>query len=1264
MPDIFQSTNIINLASKMDSRTSSEYLNIDPDTTSFTFRNLQNADLFNTKALSTRLGTIDLGGGILNSSGQATPIYSLYSGNTQGTVSGIYVQPVFLQPNSANRQGLIINIPQSPTSGITNFVLNGGTILLQDVSSTQNVIEAGYDINIQMYLAEVGAANQTVTTFLDTFTFTGTHNIALSGNFNDLINAPTLNNVSTQNIDATPLAISNTTIVNFGSSLNYVQGNNPNLLSSYATPWIEVPYTFSAPFQLELGTTYYLYIVANNTSGTTSRDIQSQIIWDNKDISPNTIYSYMTTNHMTGTSYYNILTDADFIWPDYGITKAWLSGEVDQYHTPDYTLLEFPNVDYVVPLPISGANLNPDFNTEAIIFSNLTPAPNLQPLPSFTSAMSGVSTTSAEFGQTFTPVTGTYIINGGYIYANTWANTYWKSQARNNTSIDLNDYTTNYVCNLYQILGTTGTRTSGTLTYQTQLLTSYSGNYTFTNPNTYQNPYNNQSLPGAEINSNLQQIQAVFSNPVTINQTGNTQYLLGWQFLNSSNAPITDFETYTQNVEISNNVFKPYYYFQSPILIGFNDSLSGPVSGSFVRREASGFEAYVANDSLSFGVYSFPTGNGIQLVYDFNIGSSRLEKVIIGQNNNLYSCNFDTPEDLSLIFTGSGSSISPNNELLWDATTYSNLMFATQYSESGTQVCWNQIYTQPSGNWTQPWGLQPAFTMYPITGTVASTGSSSYSGQSLGYGLSSGQSVSVLLATQMETGGYRSSTQTFTCPTGSSHVYIGLSGLDIFRISGTSTNSQYFFDVVPQSTYVFVTQAADIYGNPVTGTSPAASGIPATTDTFYLAEILSAPSGLSPICLNPLENSGTFIGTIASGTGTTPNTNGHIYLGNFDANTLTQQIPNVLFYNQAYLDEQIPTPQFKKTVVFFNYIIGVGDPNEPSGFYYCGISPNGLGQPQIWGTDGEVAGFVPIAPNSPQGNSPITGIEVFRDNLFIFTYNAVYRFVYTGNPASPFSRYTMSNVLGSLGFFSTVSTDYGVFFLSQFGPALVSLGPPDTIGDEILPTFQNFDHTNLTFAVALYDRERQQIYWSISNDISSPNNQTGLVYSTATQAWNIRQGAMWLSAGIIFDFDNFNQLWIGTSNGQLQQIAVDDTYTDTIFVSANGNILTQTITLEAETPWLNIGNSETLKRIKNMAINCETSAQQLQIDVYYDQNDTQLKFTRYLTMDNAVIQRYISWGSRPCHTCKLVITSIGEAVPVKLKSIQFTYSDLGVQSQR
>jgi hypothetical protein len=248
-----------------------------------------------------------------------------------------------------------------------------------------------------------------------------------------------------------------------------------------------------------------------------------------------------------------------------------------------------------------------------------------------------------------------------------------------------------------------------------------------------------------------------------------------------------------------------------------------------------------------------------------------------------------------------------------------------------------------------------------------------------------------------------------------------------------------------------------------------------------------------------------------------------------------------------------------------------------------------------------------------------------------------------------------------LGIFTTVSTDYGVIGLNQFGPFLASYAGIENIGDEILPYYQNLDRTELIFAVAIHDPARQQIYWSISSAAESPDNQLGLVYSYAEKAWGVRQEGMWNVGARIGDVDNFSKYYIGDTYGQIKQINVGNADNDVLFVDTNGTDLSKNITLELETPWLNFENSQDLKQLKFVKINCDSSAQKLRVDVYFDQDDTTKKYSRYINMNVPVINRVCSLAG-VCRTVKLVITSVGLPAQVKLNSLQFGYVPMGASS--
>src|ERR1700722_12509447 len=120
-----------NFAAKMDTRTNDEILDITAaNDRGLELYNLQNGDLFYTKSLAVRQGVIDVCGGIINASGAATPVYTLYSGT--GTVNGFYPEPVFFETSFPDREGMIINFASQGASGINTFNLYGGTILMRD----------------------------------------------------------------------------------------------------------------------------------------------------------------------------------------------------------------------------------------------------------------------------------------------------------------------------------------------------------------------------------------------------------------------------------------------------------------------------------------------------------------------------------------------------------------------------------------------------------------------------------------------------------------------------------------------------------------------------------------------------------------------------------------------------------------------------------------------------------------------------------------------------------------------------------------------------------------------------------------------------------------------------------------------------------------------------------------------------------------------------------------------------------------------------
>jgi hypothetical protein len=164
----------------------------------------------------------------------------------------------------------------------------------------------------------------------------------------------------------------------------------------------------------------------------------------------------------------------------------------------------------------------------------------------------------------------------------------------------------------------------------------------------------------------------------------------------------------------------------------------------------------------------------------------------------------------------------------------------------------------------------------------------------------------------------------------------------------------------------------------------------------------------------------------------------------------------------------------------------------------------------------------------------------------------------------------------------------------------------------------------------------------------------------AEKAWTLRQGGMWNVGNPILDTDDFTLLYVGDVLGQIQQLDSGNTDQDILFNDGIGTTLSRNISLQYETPWLNLENAQDQKNLINMRINCQTSDQRLKVDVYTNQNDTTPRYTRYLKMNVPVINRVISLA-QTCRTVKFIVSSVGSPSPIKINSLQISYYNQGPQ---
>jgi hypothetical protein len=998
-------TNIINLAAKMNSRQNNESMNIDPNTTSMEMVSLTNADLFHTQALAARLGVDDISNGIVNASGGSSIIVQTADNSASGTAEST-VTITNQQPNVIfDYAGMFI----IPTGNGQNLFT--GTFYHSSTLSASAYSALGSEIDYELkFKAWVYPMDQATLPSSGTSWMSGTtaprripHDIGLSGNYN-VAPYPQITIASASLNSSTPVAIS--------VPITFTPGPYTWDGSNYVTATGTFDVVFSAPYEMNTGTVYWIKPLIENTSGTSNRSIELTYVQNGAtDISPNTL---MAQEFL----YIGAPANQSYAVRKFAPEKSWFKTNIYEYQSPSYLLVDNGTANRTITVPIVSGSFISAPNFVANVQTGVVTGLSYQPLSR--------TTKSPEFGEVIHIPSGTWTIYGSYFFANTYTGLSNQGAALNNWTRNAvpfpsTDYNAGYFGYFSSIDSSSGAITGSNYKINNRtILAEFSGNHVFSNPIDY--PLNPTNGPVY----NLDKIYALYNNPVTIATTG-ADYLLSFKFYDfTSGGDMTDYVDY--------NVGNTFTYTVTPFQIAVNQTTNG--SGAFVYNWSgndTNFNQYNDNGAaggndrdLTCGLIYIPSGNAITSIYDYRVGDSRTQKVIYTQRDEVRAFDLYNPNAPTVLFTGAAI----DNDNKWSHSTFQNLLFSHQYSQT-SGVCWDQIFSSNvTGNSMQPHGLRPEFYSNEI----------SYTGT--GDSLASGTITSIMMATQLFSGGLRASKIKDIQISSNAQAIVELTGTDIFNGNLYPTGSQYAFDPVPQSTYVFATENSGV--------------------TFYLAQLFTGTSVYSlSETNNPISNTGTFPVYIR-------NISGPVSTGSI---VLTQQIPNVIVNPQEYLVNQVDVPKFKKTIVWKNILWGIGDPDNPSRLWYSEIQA-----PNIFGVDTNYFGYIDIDNDNGQ---ELTGIEVFKDYLIIFKQNSTYRGTFTSNPALPIDIFKLSSTIGNLGIFTTVSTDYGIFGLSQYGPILASYAGVDTVGDEILPTYQDFDHNDLIFAVAIHDRARQQIYWSI-----------------------------------------------------------------------------------------------------------------------------------------------------------------------------------------
>lgn len=1162
-----KSSPMINLASSMDQRSNNEILNIGDEAAKMIAFELENADLFYTASLASRNGTEDLSNGLAGY-----------------PVSGVTFVDLGLPYGSGHSyQNLITTAGPYDYEGFM-MVASGDSLMSEGTLNLQELVaKATYDaspitytspINLQVSVFPLNQIHYPTSGIGVVSGTTGgvdaiLHSIALSGNYNvpPYPNFQNWHNTLNRNFMAKTDTAVDLTFTYDSAGVQYSGSANAT-------------WKFDAPIVLESGQAYWFRFQIENPLNSTVRTIGFQF---NQEP---TLDAYAGVRKLQEFYYIGAPASATNSLRVIDAEKSTPTTVLKNHTSAGYFIYDTPAVEILDAIPfISGTD-----------FNNSTKRPFQASLTAYTPYVNTniKDTTSSWLGQ-YIPLSfsGTKTIYGGYHYANL----NWDETNRANDTFKYHvDYynsasgvatkTVKYEAGLFEIDATTGDLGTNNIIAIGDKIAGYIGTINFDDRNTTEvnTTFNLDGILYGSPNWHLDRVYSMFDNPVTVS-SGNYVYAI--RYFDDQDRPYSDF-----NVRLEGNAPAAWYSF-SDIQAGFNTSTGtgGAVTNwnnddrTFINEAG----LYQSGTNFACGLITITNDQAIKLIYDYRVGSDLNQKVIIGQSDKLSWTNRTTPEKENWTVFHTGA--STNNDALWSALTFNDLFFAHNYSLSNGQV-WDSTY---SGN-SYEHGKRPTFNASGLTASFSVLPSGTYD---------------LMLATSMESGGFRSSTISGVTITGNSAQWIHISGLNM--------TSQYPFDLNVESTYVFMTS-----GN---GSS-----------IFYAPTLYDAATASPNVLPQPIANNITevFIRDLPSS-------------GNDVATTLDPSRP------QSYLVDQITTPQFKKIVSFNNYIIGIGDTSRPSTMFTSEILA-----PTIFGEDGLYCNNFEVDPDNGQN---LTGMEVDKNYLLLFKKNSFYRVEATDIDLTPFAIVNVSPSIGCLGIFTTVRTEKGVFGLSQYGPFLATANSIDVIGAEILPWFKTLNHDDLTFAYAQHDQINNVITWSIANNNANESRNFALVYNYRLDSWSIRRGQVFNCAGTIHDDDNFDELWIGDILGEVRRDNVGDTDSDLVFNDGDGNSTEKNIQLVYTSPWMSFdgakgSDSNLMKLMRFIQFNVETAINSsLAIEVYYDYATTPL-YTRVLPINQGNSNKRINLGGQG-KIVKFKFYNIGSPNKIKINKILLEYQALG-----
>ncbi len=257
--------------------------------------------------------------------------------------------------------------------------------------------------------------------------------------------------------------------------------------------------------------------------------------------------------------------------------------------------------------------------------------------------------------------------------------------------------------------------------------------------------------------------------------------------------------------------------------------------------------------------------------------------------------------------------------------------------------------------------------------------------------------------------------------------------------------------------------------------------------------------------------------------------------------------------------------------IFSNRLVFSGDTNNPSMVYLSELENPENFTPV---TGASSAGAIQVSPGDGQKIMALKTMYLpskTEEILVIFKERSTY--ILTGSDADTFAVQKISDEFGAVSARSVVQVGNELMFLSAEGVTSLSTATvqgnitANFVSHKIQPQINNLNLGKLSDSFALHLRNRQEVWWVVSDGGSVQNQRVLVLNYGLGNSWSRRSGIS-AASGLVID----GKLYTGNYSGIIQQQLKGSSY--------NGS----PIPWVYRTPFYELGSPRVRKRIKDVEV--------------------------------------------------------------------------------